>query len=83
MITEYYPPEEKMLRIVIWYLFFGNFSQSETLSEIKPPLKDPVIQECRLRPKEQEGTDLGADTEGIITEEQAKTSLPGFLKAPR
>ena len=63
-------------------LLFWDFSQSETLSEIKPPLKDPVIQECRLRPKE-EGTDLGADTEGIITEEQAKTSLPGFLKAPR
>ena len=61
---------------------FGDFSQSETLFKIKPSLKDPVIQECRLRPKE-EGTDLRADTEGIITEEQAKTSLPGFLKAPR
>ena len=36
---EHYPPKEKMVRIVIWYLFFGHFSQSENLSEMKPPLK--------------------------------------------
>ena len=27
-----------MLRIVIWYLFWGDLSESEKLSEIKPPL---------------------------------------------
>ena len=58
------------------------FIESDHPDCLQKLLKDPVIQECRLRPKE-EGTDLGADTEGIITEEQAKTSLPGFLKAPR
>ena len=30
--------EEKILRRVIWYPFFGDFSQSEKVSEIKPPL---------------------------------------------
>ena len=36
--TELYPSKEKMLRIVIWHLFWGDFSQNEKLSEIKPPL---------------------------------------------
>jgi hypothetical protein len=31
---EHYPPKEKLLRAVIWHLFFCN----EKLSEIKPPL---------------------------------------------
>ena len=30
-----------VLRIVIWLPFFGDLSQSETLSEIKPPLANP------------------------------------------
>ena len=38
-------------------------------------LKDPVIQECRLRPKEV--TD--DNTDGLIKEEMSKTNLPGFL----
>ena len=33
LYPEHYPPKEKMLRIV------GYLSQSENLSEIKPPLK--------------------------------------------
>lgn len=36
-------------------------------------LKDPVIQECRLRPKSE------TDETGIITEEMTKTNLPSFL----
>jgi hypothetical protein len=35
---ELYPPKEKMLSIVIRHLFFGDLSQSEKLSEIKPLL---------------------------------------------
>ena len=34
---EHYPPKEKMPRVVIWATFFGDFSQSEKISEIKPP----------------------------------------------
>ena len=37
---ECYPPKEKMLRIVIWNLFFWDLSQIKKLSEIKPPLVD-------------------------------------------
>ena len=33
-----YSPKEKMLRVEIWHLFFGDLSQSEKLSEIKLPL---------------------------------------------
>ena len=36
-------------------------------------LKDPVVQECRLRPKELDGTDE------LIKEEVSKTELPNFL----
>ena len=35
--------KEKKLRVVIWHLF-GDLSQSETLSEIKPPLLGKVYQ---------------------------------------
>ena len=34
---EHYPSKEKMLRIILG-TFFGDWSQSEKLSEIKPPL---------------------------------------------
>ena len=34
----HYPPKEKMLRGVIWHPIFEDLSQSEKLSEIKPPL---------------------------------------------
>ena len=30
--------KEKMLRVVFWHPVFGDLSQSEKLSEIKPPL---------------------------------------------
>ena len=43
---EHYPPKEKMLRGVSWHLFFGDLSQSEKLSKIKPPLGSYV---CKLR----------------------------------
>ena len=36
---EHYPAKEKMLRTVIWQLFCGDWSKSEKLSEIKPPLE--------------------------------------------
>ena len=37
---------EKMLRTVIWHLFFGDLSQSEKLSEIKPPvLQEEIFKE--------------------------------------
>ena len=39
LFPEHYPHKEKMVRVVIWQLFFGDLSQSEKLSEIKPPLK--------------------------------------------
>ena len=29
--------KEKLLRVVIWHLSFGDWSQSEKLSEIRPP----------------------------------------------
>ena len=35
---EHYPTREKMLRVVIWHLLFGDVSQSEKLFEIKLPL---------------------------------------------
>ena len=38
-LSEYYPSKEKILRRVIWHLFFWDLSQSEQLSEIKPPQK--------------------------------------------
>ena len=35
---EHYPPKEKMLRVVIWQLFFfRDLSQNQKLSDIKPP----------------------------------------------
>ena len=38
---EHYPPEEKMLSVVIWHLFFGDLSQSERKnSEIKLALEE-------------------------------------------
>ena len=40
------PPKEKMLTRVIWHLFFGDLSQSEKLSEIKPPLATPKPKKC-------------------------------------
>ena len=33
---EHYPPKEKMLRRVIWQLFFGDLNQSEKILDIKP-----------------------------------------------
>ena len=38
--AERYPPIENLPKAVIWHLFFGDWSQSETLPGIKPPLKD-------------------------------------------
>ena len=35
---EHYPPEDKILKLVIWHLFKKSLSQSENLSEIKLPL---------------------------------------------
>ena len=35
---EHYSPKEKMLRKVIWHLFFADLTQNEKLSEIKSPL---------------------------------------------
>ena len=34
---EHYPPKEKMLRIVIWHIFW-RWRKSEIISEIKLPL---------------------------------------------
>merc|ERR1719342_1466085 len=50
--------------------YFVESNHPETLQLL---LKDPVIQECRLRPDEQQGGDL-------IEEEQSKTDLPSYLK---
>ena len=50
--------------------YFVESNHPETLQLL---LKDPVIQECRLRPDEQQGGDL-------IEEEQGKTDLPSYLK---
>ena len=39
----HYPPKEKMLRRLIWHLaYFGDLSESKTLSEIEPPLNKIV-----------------------------------------
>ena len=35
---EHYLPKEKMLRVVIWQLFFGDFNLIEKFSQIKLPL---------------------------------------------
>merc|ERR1719225_1490724 len=56
------------------------FIESDHPDCLQKLLKDPVIQDCRLRQKEE--TDLG-DTDGIIKEEMSKTSLPSFLITPR
>merc|ERR1719225_192947 len=50
--------------------YFVESNHPETLQLL---LKDPVIQECRLKPDEQQGGDL-------IEEEQGKTDLPSYLK---
>ena len=52
--------------------YFVESNHPDTLQLL---LKDPVIQECRLRPDEQQG-----DTEELIEEEQSKTDLPSYLK---
>ena len=52
--------------------YFVESSHPDTLQLL---LKDPVIQECRLRPEEP-----GEQPE-LITEEAAKTTLPAYLKA--
>ena len=52
--------------------YFVESNHPDTLQLL---LKDPVIQECRLRPDEQQG-----DTEELIEEEQGKTDLPAYLK---
>ena len=39
---EHYSPKEKMLRKVIWHLFFGDLSEGENLFEIGPPLVSNV-----------------------------------------
>lgn len=52
--------------------YFVESSHPDCLQKL---LKDPVIQECRLRAKEE-------DTDGVITEEMTKTSLPNFLSGP-
>ena len=41
-------------------------------------LKDPVIQECRLRPKETSAE--GGNTDELIKEEMSKSDLPNFLQ---
>ena len=40
---EHYPPKEKMLRVVIWHLFFADLSQRGKLSGIKPPLDSMLV----------------------------------------
>ena len=35
---QHYPPREKLLKAVIWHLFFGDWSKNEKVSDIKPPL---------------------------------------------
>ena len=52
--------------------YFVESNHPDTLQLL---LKDPVIQECRLRPDEQQG-----DSEALIEEEQGKTDLPSYLK---
>jgi len=52
--------------------YFVESNHPDTLQLL---LKDPVIQECRLRPDEQQG-----DTEDLIEEEQSKSDLPSYLK---
>ena len=51
--------------------YFVESSHPDTLQLL---LKDPVIQECRLRPEE-------PGEQELITEEAAKTALPAYLKA--
>jgi len=50
--------------------YFVESSHPETLQIL---LKDPIIQECRLREKESTG-----DTADLITEESQKTEIPSF-----
>ena len=38
---EHYPPKEKILRGVIWYLFWKIWAKVKNNSEIKPPLVLP------------------------------------------
>ena len=35
-----------MLKIVIWHVFWGDLSQIEKVSEIKPPLRFELILGC-------------------------------------
>ena len=46
--SEHKPPKGKMLRIVIWHLFFRDLNQSEKLSEIEPPLKENHVKPIGL-----------------------------------
>ena len=44
---EHYSPKDKMLRVVILHLVFGDLSQSEKLCEIKLPLEMFDFKICR------------------------------------
>jgi len=55
--------------------YFVESSHPETLQIL---LKDPVIQECRLRQKEVTDLNDANPTTDLITEDQAKTEIPTF-----
>ena len=40
---EDYPSKENMLRIVIWFIIFGDGIKVKKLSEIKPPLALSIV----------------------------------------
>jgi DNA excision repair protein ERCC-3 len=58
--------------------YFVESTHPECLQKL---LKDPVIQECRLRQKTTE--ENGANTEDLIREEVVKSQLPSFLSINR
>ena len=64
-ILSSYPPKEKMLRIVIWHLFWGDLCQSEKLSEIRPHLRTYHVVSWWQFMKTQENKDMITTSETI------------------
>ena len=73
-----------MMFVDLAFTYFRYYVESNHPECLQKLLKDPVIQECRLRKPEltttaEEGTTDLKDTDGLITEQVTRTVLPAFL----
>ena len=76
--------DTSQIDLIFFRKFYRYFVESNHPECLQKLLKDPVIQECRLRKpeltNESGNTDLkDGNTEDLITEQVTRTVLPAFL----